>query len=122
VSAFDEVDSIPPQQVWDGIVARPVHGERLTLAVVELGPNAVVAEHSHDHEQLGIVVRGRIRFRVGDEERDLEPGGTWRIASQTSHEATAGPDDGATVIDVFAPSRDDWQTLEQQKPRPARWP
>ena len=121
MSAFDHVDTIPPQQVWDRIVARPVHGERLTLAVVELEPDAVVGEHSHYHEQLGIVLHGSIRFRVGDEERELEPGGTWRIASQTPHEATAGPN-GATVVDVFAPQRNDWQAIEQQEPRPGRWP
>lgn len=113
MSAFDHVDTILPQPVWDGIVARPVHGERLTVAVV--------AEHSHDHEQIGIVLRGSIRFRVGDEERELGPGGTWRIASQTPHDATAGPD-GATVIDVFAATRDDWAAIEQQEPRPERWP
>ncbi len=121
MSAFDEVDSIPPQQVWDGIVARPVHGERLTLAVVELEPNAVVTEHSHDHEQLGIVLRGSLRFRVGEEERELPPGGTWSISSDVPHSATAGPD-GASVIDVFAPAQHDWQEIERQEPRPGRWP
>ncbi|MBA3429804.1 MAG: cupin domain-containing protein [Actinobacteria bacterium] len=61
----------------------------------------MVGEHSHDHEQLGIVLRGSLRFRVGEEERELPPGGTWSISSDVPHSATAGPD-GASVIDVFA--------------------
>ena len=73
MSAFDNAAALPPQQVWDGILARSVHGERLTVAIVELDPDAVVAEHSHDHEQLGLVLRGSMRFRVGDEERELGP-------------------------------------------------
>ena len=121
MSAFDDVRAIPPQQVWENILARSVQGQRLTLAVVELEPGAVAAEHGHENEQLGIVLRGSIRFRVGGEEREFGPGGTWNIPPGTPHEATAGAD-GATVIDVFAPRRDDWQQIEQQEARPGRWP
>ena len=121
MSAFDDAASIPPQQVWEGIAARAVHGERLTLAVVELDPGAEVVEHSHDNEQLGIVLRGSIHFRIGDEERELGPGGTWSIPPNTPHEAMAGPD-GASVIDIFAPVREDWGGLEKQQPTPGRWP
>ncbi len=112
MSAFEDAASIPPQQVWDGN-PRPAGARGASDdAVVEPEPGAVAAEHRHDHEQLGIVLRGSIRFRVGGEERDLGPGGTWRIASETAHVAVAGPD-GATVIDVFALSRDEWRELEQ---------
>ena len=37
-------------------------------------PGAIVEEHSHDHEQLGMVLCSSIRFRVGDQERELDPG------------------------------------------------
>jgi quercetin dioxygenase-like cupin family protein len=121
VSAFDDTAAIPPRQVFDGILSRAVNGERLTMAVVELDPGAVVGGHSHDHEQLGLVVRGSMRFRVGDEERELAPGATWCIPSNVPHSAVAGPD-GATVIDVFAPVRDDWAQIPHGDPRPGRWP
>lgn len=121
MSVFDEVGAIPPQEVWERIVARSVHGERLTMAIVELEPGAVAAEHSHENEQLGVVLRGALRFRVREEERELGPGGTWRIPPNVPHSATAGPD-GATVIDVFAPSRSDWARFPRGNPRPGRWP
>lgn len=120
MSAFGDLGGIAPQRIWDQIAARSVNGERITLAVVELDPNAVVAEHSHEQEQLGIVLRGTMDFRVGDERRELGPGGTWRIPSNTPHEATAGPE-GAVVIDVFAPTRDDWAALESFDRDPL-WP
>jgi quercetin dioxygenase-like cupin family protein len=104
MSAFDDVRAIVPRRIWEGITARGVHGERLTLAVVELEPGAIAEEHSHPHEQLGIVLRGSLLFRVADEERDLGPGETWQIPSNTPHRAVAGAD-GATVLDVFAPPR-----------------
>jgi quercetin dioxygenase-like cupin family protein len=120
VSAFTDLTAIAPQQIWDRIAARSLHGEQITLSVVELEPGALVAEHSHANEQLGIVVRGSMDFRVGDERRELGPGGTWTIPSNTPHEATAGPE-GAVVIDVFVPPRDDWKGLEAFA-RPPRWP
>jgi quercetin dioxygenase-like cupin family protein len=91
------------------------------MSVVELDPGAVVAEHSHENEQLGIVLQGSLDFRVGDERRERGPGATWCIPANTPHEATAGPD-GAVVIDVFTPPRDDFRELPSLEHRAPRWP
>ena len=119
--AFHELSELVAQQIWDRIAARSLHGERITLSVVELDPGAVVAEHRHENEQLGIVLRGLMSFRVADERRDLGPGGNWLIPPNTPHEAIAGPE-GAVVIDVFAPPRADWSELEPLESRPPVWP
>ena len=121
MSAYEKLDRIAPLPIWHGIAARLVSGERLTLAVVELDPGAVVAEHAHENEQLGLVLHGSMDFRIGDERREVGPGETWTIPSNTPHEAVAGPD-GAVVVDVFAPPRDDWAALEPLAERPPRWP
>ena len=104
---FDHVAGIEPRQLFEGITGRPLHGERITMAVVELEPGAVVAEHSHENEQLGIVLKGELTLRVGDEERTLGPDETWCIAPNAVHSGHAGPD-GAVVLDVFSPPRSDW--------------
>ena len=121
MSAFDELAAIAPVEIWERILARSVHGDRLTLAVVELEPDAHAREHSHDHEQLGLVLQGSIEFRIGDERRTLGPGATYVIASNVPHEAIAGPD-GAVVIDIFAPVREEWRSLEPRPPAEPRWP
>jgi quercetin dioxygenase-like cupin family protein len=121
VSAFGELQGMSPLGIWDGVAARAVNGERLSLAIVELDPGSVVAEHRHPHEQLGMVLRGSVRFRVGEEERELGPGQTWTIPGDVPHEVHVGPE-GAVVIDVFAPVREDWGQLERQEPRAPRWP
>jgi quercetin dioxygenase-like cupin family protein len=66
-----------------------------------------VAEHSHENEQLGIVLEGELTLRVSGEERTLGPNGTWRIAPNVAHSGHAGSR-GAVVIDVFSPPRSDW--------------
>src|SRR3954471_5237917 len=120
-----ELAEITPIQIWEGVVARRVQGDKLTLAVVELAPNAVVPEHRHPNEQCGLVIEGEVTFRIGDEERRLGPGGTWRIVSDMPHSVVTGPD-GAVVIDVFSPARDDWDDRptvgSPSEPAIPRWP
>ena len=121
MSAFDDLKRLGPQDIWERVSVRAVHGERITLGVVELEPNAHVPEHRHENEQLGIVLSGLMTFRVKDETRDLGPGETWTIPANVPHEATAGPE-GAVVLDVFAPTRADWSQFAPQPPREPRWP
>jgi quercetin dioxygenase-like cupin family protein len=121
VGALGDLAALEPFRVWDGVVARSVDGERVGFAVVELEPSTVVPEHSHENEQLGIVLRGSVSFRVGEDVRDLEAGGTWSIPPNVPHEVHTGPE-GAVVIDVFAPARADWRELERLGGRPPVWP
>lgn len=121
MSAFDDLGEIAPQRLFDGFVARTIHGERITLAVVEIEPGAALPEHDHENEQLGTIIRGSMTFRIGNEERELGPGGMWRIPPNTPHSATAGPD-GAIALDVFTPTRDDWKALDAQELRTPSWP
>ena len=46
---------------------------------------------------------------------------TWSIPSNVPHEVHVGAD-GAVVIDVFAPTRDDWREAPVVDERPPRWP
>jgi quercetin dioxygenase-like cupin family protein len=118
---FADLSELSPRQIWQSVAVRTIDGERLTLGVVELDADALVPEHRHDHEQLGMVLQGSLEFRVGDEKRELGPGGTWRIPSNVPHEVKVGPE-GAVVIDVFAPVRQDWGGVEPGDPRSPRWP
>jgi unsaturated pyranuronate lyase len=121
LNAFEDLSGMSPIAIWEGVLARTVEGRGCSLAVVELDPDSVVPEHSHVNEQLGIVIRGSVSFRIGDETRDLGPGGTWRIPPNAPHEVRTGPD-GAVVIDVFSPAREDWKALERSAVQAPVWP
>jgi len=118
MSAFGGIDRLDHIRIWGGVTVQAVEGDRTTLAVVDLEPGANVPEHHHDNEQLGVLIRGAMHFRVGDETRDLAPGDTWRILSDVPHEVTAGPE-GALAIECFTPVRGDWATLERDDDRAA---
>jgi quercetin dioxygenase-like cupin family protein len=121
MSAFRALDDIAPLPIWDGILARVVEGRAMTFAVVELDPHAVAAMHQHSNEQIGLVLRGTMTFKIGNETRVLTPGDTYDIPGNVPHEATAGPE-GAVVIDVFAPIRADWHRFSAREPQPSVWP
>ena len=118
---FEALRDIRPHMLVEGIMARAVEGERVTMAVVELDSNAVSPSHHHENEQLGFVIAGSIVMRIGTHERELNPGDTYNIPSHVSHDAVAGPD-GATVVDVFVPVREDWKKLQRADPKKPRWP
>ena len=121
MSDLVDLTGLPLLEVWgEQVRARRLEGERITLAVVELAPGALVPEHRHPQEQLGLCIRGSVTFRVGDEVRELGPGGTWRVTSDVPHEVVAGPE-GAIAVDVFAPTRSDWD-FPLLDARPPLWP
>jgi quercetin dioxygenase-like cupin family protein len=90
MGAFEDLADIAPQALAEGYLARAVHGERLTMAVVEVAPGAELPEHSHENEQFGLVIEGSVVFRVGADTKTLEKGGIWRIPSNTPHSVTGG--------------------------------
>jgi unsaturated pyranuronate lyase len=121
MSDLIDLASLPLMEVWgQAIRSRRIDGERITLAILELDAGATVPGHQHEHEQIGMCIEGSLLFRIADETREMRPVGIWRIHSGLWHEATAGPD-GAVVLDVFNPTRSDWD-FPLLDPRPSRWP
>lgn len=117
MSAFNDLNDISPLRIWPGLIGRALTGAEGTLAQIEIDPDVDVPEHSHVNEQIGILLSGSMTFRIGDESRDLTPGGTWIIPAHVPHSVTAGTS-GATLVEVFVPARDDWADRELLEPRP----
>jgi len=120
MSAFSELAALEPQVIWPGLIARSLTGENATLAQIELEPNIDVPEHRHANEQIGFLTSGSLTFRIGDETRELLPGDGWLIPAHVPHSVTSGPD-GAALVELFAPARDDWADRERLSPRPPRF-
>jgi quercetin dioxygenase-like cupin family protein len=116
-----ESDALTPMQAWNGVTVRLLSGERMTMAIAELGPNALVPRHQHDNEQIGTVIQGSARFVTDTESYELHAGGTYRLPGGTPHEVTAGAD-GAVFVECFSPPRSDWDSLPAAPSDSLRWP
>jgi quercetin dioxygenase-like cupin family protein len=90
-----------------GVSGRPLFGEGAMLNLIEFEPGAVVPEHEHPHEQLGIVLRGIQVLVVDGEAHPLGPMEGYVLPGGVRHGARCGPE-GATVLDVFQPVREDY--------------
>ena len=118
---FTSVAALEPYRLLPGLLARAVHGERTTLAVVDMEPGLVMNAHRHHNEQIGVVVRGEMVFTVGGEPQRRVAGDMWVIPPGVPHDVVVG-DQGCTVVECFTPARDDWEGLPRTEPQPASWP
>jgi quercetin dioxygenase-like cupin family protein len=105
---FVEAGAGTHRHLFPGVEIRATAGEGLMLSLVHLEPGSVVPEHSHPHEQMGMMISGRAEFTVGGVTRVLGPGDMWRIPGHVPHRVVAldGP---AVALDVFHPVREDYR-------------
>lgn len=112
---FTRFEDIAAFELTTGVAGRPLFGEGAMINLIEFEPNAEVPLHDHPHEQLGVVLRGVQVLIVDGVEHALGPMECYVLPGGVPHAAYAGPD-GATVVDVFQPVREDykerWELLE----------
>jgi quercetin dioxygenase-like cupin family protein len=94
--------------IFPGVDIHTMCGENVMLSLVEFEPHAVVEEHSHSHEQVGLMLEGEAEFIIGGESRRVGPGGMWRIPGGVKHKVIAG-DRPVRALDVFHPIREDYR-------------
>lgn len=99
---------LPEEQLNPLVSRKAIHMKGLTIARLHLHKNAVVAEHSHVHEQVSTVERGALKFFIQGREIVLHSGESLTISSQVPHSVEALED--TIVVDVFSPAREDWQS------------
>jgi quercetin dioxygenase-like cupin family protein len=93
--------------IFPGVEILTTAGKNLMLSVVRFEPRSVVADHSHPHEQMGILLEGKLEFTVGNVTRLLGPGDMWRIPSGVPHSVRA-LEAPVLALDVFHPIREDY--------------
>lgn len=91
-----------------GVTATIAWGEKLMLSLVTLEPGAVVAPHSHPHEQMGLMVSGTMELTIGDETRILSAHDMYVIPGGVTHSAKGGAE-GALALDAFSPPREEYR-------------
>ena len=108
--SFFRLDEVVRFAMADGVTGRPVFGADAMINLAELGPGAVVPEHSHPHEQIGLVLRGTLELTIDGATSTLGPMDGAVIPGGVPHGALAGPE-GAVMLDVFQPAREDYRAL-----------
>ena len=76
-------------------------------------PGMVPRPHSHNYEQIFVMLSGRTKLHVGEQVFDMTPGSVIRIPPNVEHWAEAPEDGRAEQLDIFAPIRPDYYELTQ---------
>ena len=95
---------LPALDFAPGLVLRPLVGRNLLTSFVRYAPHAEAPLHSHEEEQVFIVLEGEIELELGGERRLMRPGDAALIPAFVPHAARTH-DGPAYQIDVFSPPR-----------------
>lgn len=98
---------IPVEHPAEGIERQMVVGERIMIVRFRFVPFLVTPEHTHPHEQMSLVVSGRIRFFIEGKETIASPGDVLHFPPNCLHGATM-MDEEVVLIDIFSPIREDF--------------
>ena len=87
----------------DNVERRRVVGEKAMLSMVTLQRGVIVPMHSHENEQFVIIEKGKLRFLIGADKREvvLGPGEVLYLSSNEPHWVEVMED--TVVLDVFSP-------------------
>lgn len=101
-------DGIVPRELAPGVTAKIASGEKVMFSLVAIAPAAVVPEHSHPHEQMGMMVSGTLELTIAGEARTLSGNEIYLVPGGVPHKAVAGPL-GAVALDAFSPPREEYR-------------
>jgi quercetin dioxygenase-like cupin family protein len=106
---FVKLTDLRSFELAPGVTGQPLFGEGAMINLIEFEAGAVVPAHSHPHEQLGLCLRGTQVLVIDGVEHPCGPMEGYVIPGGVEHSAHCGPD-GATVVDVFQPVREDYRS------------
>jgi quercetin dioxygenase-like cupin family protein len=99
--------SLPVEQIGPGISRQMIWGDRLMVCRLTIGAHVVTPVHSHPHEQITLVERGRVLFTIENETKTVSAGDLLVFPSNCRHGATM-LDEEVVLIDIFSPPREDF--------------
>ncbi|MBI2942284.1 MAG: cupin domain-containing protein [Chloroflexi bacterium] len=79
----------------------------MLAAEITMAKGSTVPDHSHPHEQVGYVARGRLEFTLAGQRIVLSAGDGYAIPGDAPHSVLALED--SIALDVFSPVREEYK-------------
>lgn len=108
---FHKWDDFPRRpNIRKGTWRRVIATENVTVQRGEMEPGVTFdgSVHRHLEDQMIIVLEGKMRIRIGDEEDWIEPGDVAVIPGNVFHGGVGVGSDGAEYIEIISGGRMDY--------------
>ena len=103
---FYNVDS-PFEDLGNGLKRKVLaHHENLMAVEVHLEKGAEGTMHSHPHEQICYVLKGRFEFNIDGKKQVIEPGDSVYLEANVPHGVICLEE--GILLDIFTPHREDF--------------
>ena len=96
------------RELGAGIKTSVFPGEQVMLSVVRVEPHAAGSIHSHPEEQWGVLLEGSCTRIQDGEEVECVVGDFWCSPGGSVHGIRGGAN-GAVVLDIFSPPREEYK-------------
>lgn len=96
-----------PVNMLPGLIRRTLAtSQNMMLCEFTFEAGVIIPMHSHPHEQVGYVVKGRVEMTIAGQTQTLTTGDSYCAPSDVPHSAlTREP---TIIIDTFTPPREDY--------------
>jgi quercetin dioxygenase-like cupin family protein len=102
-----EAEGVPFFDAEPGLARRILaHNDHMMLVEHRMARGWAGARHSHPHDQMVYVLRGKLRFLCGNEAFEARTGDSFVLRGGIEHQAWAL--ETSIVLDVFTPYREDY--------------
>lgn len=102
---------VPVTETAPGIKRQMVVGQKVMICRFTFDPFVVTDEHTHPHEQITMVVKGKVKFIIDGNVVVVTAGDVLYFPPNNRHGATM-LDDEVVLIDIFSPIREDFLTSQ----------
>src|SRR5689334_12933134 len=92
-----------------GIQRQMIVGQNVMMVRFTFEPFLVTPEHTHPHEQMTLVIKGKVKFTIEGKTHILSAGDVLHFPPHNRHGATMLEEE-VVLIDIFSPIREDFLT------------
>ena len=106
---FFDLSQQPSKTIFPGVTLTTAWGNEIMMSFVQFErADALVPEHYHPHEQMGMGLEGTFELIIDGEARLIHAGDSYWVPSNVPHSARSvgGP---ARALDIFHPIREDYK-------------
>ncbi len=101
-------ERVEKTKVRDGVLRSVVSGEKVMMVMNEIQPGTSPNPHSHPHEQILYIMKGRAEIEVGDKKWVFGPGDVMVVPPDVPHMLKVLGNEPVLNLDVFSPIRNDY--------------